>query len=66
MQKYTKEQIHEKMRWIEYELNKTYNVFYIALYGSQNYWIDTEHKLIKFSRDLIIKTITLWLKNEWQ
>lgn len=56
MPKYTKEQIHDKMKEVNIELSKTYNVFYIALYGSQNYWIDTEHSDLDF-KAIIIPTL---------
>jgi predicted nucleotidyltransferase len=37
MPKYTEVQILEKLHEVNQELSKEYNVFYIALYGSQNY-----------------------------
>ena len=37
MPKYTKLEIQKKLIEVNSELSKTYNVFYIALYGSQNY-----------------------------
>lgn len=57
MPKYTKEQIFDKMVQVNSELkSKGFDVFYIALYGSQNYGIDTETSDIDL-KAIIIPTL---------
>lgn len=53
---YSKQDILERLHSIHTELSKEYNVFYIALYGSQNYWIDTEKSDLDF-KAIIIPTL---------
>lgn len=51
---YTKEEIFYKIVEARSDLkSKGYDVFYIALYGSQNYWIDTD------SSDVDLKAIVI-------
>jgi len=53
---YTPDKIHEKLREVYYELSKEYNVFYIALYGSQNYNLQTANSDLDF-KAIIIPTL---------
>ena len=56
MPSYTDTQIHEKLKEAYDELSKEYNVFYIALYGSQNYNLQTENSDLDF-KAIIIPTL---------
>ncbi len=53
---YTKQDIFDKLREVKEELAQKYNVYYIALYGSQNYWIDTATSDIDF-KAIILPTL---------
>lgn len=56
MPKYSKVDIILKLQEINNLLSEDYNVFYIALYGSQNYGIDTEHSDLDF-KAIVIPTL---------
>lgn len=56
MPKYTPPEIYRKLHSVHAELSEKYNVFYVALYGSQNYGIDTENSDLDF-KAIIIPTL---------
>lgn len=56
MPNYTKKEINTKLVWLYEELSKEYNVFYIALYGSQNYNLQSENSDLDF-KCIIIPTL---------